>query len=330
LKRIFQGFNMLKSLTAAIVVMLSTMMASAQVQFWQNEWPDTDFSKSNIDFIEIISGGPPKDGIPALASVDFIAVADTEIPGREPVITVEIDGQTPRAYPVRYLTWHEIANDVIGDVPVAVTFCPLCNSGIVFDRRLNGETLSFGVSGKLRFSDMVMFDRQTESWWQQFTGEGIVGEMTGQKLSVIVSWTESMDEFASRNPEGLLMAEPRGGRRAYGANPYAGYDGSATPFLYRGEEPPFGIEPLARVVKVGNRAWPLIRLAEAIVIEEEGYRLIWSEGMASALDTRKISDGREVGNIRVFDGDGNPVEHDVVFAFAFHAFAPDGEWMIGN
>ncbi|MCF6306134.1 MAG: DUF3179 domain-containing protein [Rhodobacteraceae bacterium] len=321
---------MLRTLTLTTFFALMAAAVSAQMQFWQNEWPDTDFSKTSVDFSEIMSGGPPKDGIPSLASVTFVPVAGTEIPGREPVITIEMAGQTPRAYPVRYLTWHEIANDVIGDVPVAVTFCPLCNSGIVFDRRLNGETLSFGVTGKLRFSDMVMFDRETESWWQQFTGEAIVGELTGQKLTVVVSWTESMEEFAGRNPQGMLMAEPTGYRRAYGANPYAGYDGSETPFLYRGEEPPFGIQPLSRVVKVGNRAWPLGRLAEAGIIEEAGFRLIWSEGMASALDTREIAKGREVGNIRVFDASGNPVGHDVVFAFAFHAFAPDGEWMLGE
>ncbi len=321
---------MLKILTLATAALMTAAAATAQVQFWQNEWPNTDFSKTSVDFIEIISGGPPKDGIPALASVNFIPVSDMDIPLREPVIAVEIAGEIPRAYPLRYLTWHEIANDVIGDVPVAVTFCPLCNSGIVFDRRLNGQTLSFGVSGKLRFSDMIMFDRETESWWQQFTGEGIVGEMLGQKLTVVISWTESMEEFATRNPEGLLMAEPTGYRRAYGANPYAGYDGSASPFLYQGEEPPFGIEPLSRVIRVGNKAWPLERLMNLQTLTESGVQIVWTAGMASALDTRKIEHGRDVGNIRVFDNAGNPVEHEVVFAFAFHAFSPNGEWMLGN
>ena len=321
---------MLKTLTLATAVLLSAAAATAQVQFWENEWPNTDFTKTSVDFDDIMSGGPPKDGIPALASVEFIPVADLDIPLREPVIAVEIEGQTPRAYPLRYLTGHEIANDVIGDVPVAVTFCPLCNSGIVFDRRLNGQVLSFGVSGKLRFSDMVMFDRETESWWQQFTGEAIVGDLLGQELDVVISWTESMEDFATRNPEGLLMAEPTGYRRAYGANPYAGYDRSASPFLYRGEEPPFGIEPLSRVVRVGNKAWPLERMMNLETLNEAGVQIVWSAGMASALDTRKIANGRDIGNIRVFDRSGNPVEHEVVFAFAFHAFAPDGEWMLGN
>ncbi len=321
---------MLKLINIVAAAALFVTTASAQVQFWQNEWPITDFSKTSVDFNEIMSGGPPKDGIPALASVSFVAVSDHEIPLREPVIAVEIDGQVARAYPLRYLTWHEIANDVIGDIPVAVTFCPLCNSGIVFDRRLNGRTLNFGVSGKLRFSDMVMFDRETESWWQQFTGEAIVGDLLGQHLDVVISWTESMEEFATRNPQGLVMAEPTNVSRSYGANPYAGYDRAARPFLYNGEEPPFGIEPLSRVIRVGNKAWPLERLVTVETLEEAGIRIVWTSGMASALDTRRISDGRNIGSIRVFDAAGNPVEHEVVFAFAFHAFAPDGEWMLGN
>lgn len=322
---------MLNNLTTTIgACMLVANVASAQVSLWQNEWPDTDFSKSTVDFNEIMSGGVPKDGIPALASVEFSAVPDANIPAREPVIALEIDGHTPRAYPLRYLTFHEIANDVVGDIPVAVTFCPLCNSGIVFDRRINGQTLSFGVSGKLRFSDMVMFDRETESWWQQFTGEAIVGDQLGEKLTVVVSWTESMQEFAARNPDGLVMAEPTGYRRAYGSNPYRGYDTSSSPFLYRGEEPPHGIEPLSRVIRIGNRAWPMERLQSVETLEEAGVTIVWQSGMASALDSRNIAQGRNVGSIKVFDDAGNPLEHEVVFAFAFHAFAPDGEWMLGN
>jgi hypothetical protein len=307
---------------------LTAAPAIAQVAFWQNEWPITDFEQTSVDFIEIMSGGPPKDGIPALASVEFIPVSDNDIPLREPVIALEIEGETPRAYPLRYLTWHEIANDVVGGIPVAVTFCPLCNSGIVFDRRVNGEVLDFGVSGKLRNSDMIMFDRQTESWWQQFTGEAIVGRQLGNTLTKIVSWTESLEEFTQRNPNGLIMAEPTGYRRQYGQNPYSNYDSAARPFLYSGNPPPHGIPPLSRVVQVGNKAWPLERLSHEEVIEEAGYRIVWRAGMASALDGRVIATSRDIGSIRVYDAAGNNVEHEVVFAFAFNAFAPDGEWML--
>ena len=318
---------MLKSLAIA-AAMFAAAPAIAQVAFWEHEWPNTDFEKTSVDFIEIMSGGPPKDGIPALASVEFKPVSENDIPLREPVIALEIAGETPRAYPLRYLTWHEIANDVVGDVPVAVTFCPLCNSGIVFDRRVNGEVLDFGVSGKLRNSDMIMFDRQTESWWQQFTGEVIVGEQLGNTLLKIVSWTESLEEFTQRNPEGLIMAEPQGYRRRYGQNPYDSYDSAARPFLYSGDPPPHGIPPLARVLRVGNRAWPLERLQNVEELNEGGYRIVWRAGMASALDSREIAKGRDIGSIKVYDSCGDPIIHEVVFAFTFNAFVPDGEWML--
>ena len=320
---------MLKQLAFAAAI-VSAAPAIAQVAFWQNEWSSTDFDKSSVNFNDILSGGPPKDGIPALSSVEFVAVGESDIPLREPVIALEIEGEVPRAYPLRFLTWHEIANDVVGEVPVAVTFCPLCNSGIVFDRRLKGQVLEFGVTGKLRFSDMIMFDRQTESWWQQFTGEAIVGEMLGQELNVVVSWTESLEEFSTRNPNGMIMSQPTGYSRRYGQNPYDGYDSAARPFLYSGDPPPHGIEPLARVIRVGNKAWPLERLQSVETLEEAGLRIVWRAGMASALDSRSIALGRDIGSIRVYDQNGKDVEHEVVFAFAFNAFADNAEWMLGE
>ncbi|MEE9428024.1 MAG: DUF3179 domain-containing protein [Paracoccaceae bacterium] len=316
---------------AACAIALLAGGAMANPDRWKSEWPDTDFTNSSVtDWNEILSGGPPKDGIPALTDPSFINVADeSRIGGREPVMAVEIDGQTPRAYPIRYLTWHEIVNDVIGDLPVAVTFCPLCNSGLVFDRRVNGQTLNFGVSGKLRNSDMVMFDRETESWWQQAIGQGIVGVNNGQQLNQLPAWMESWDEFKARNPDGLVMDEPAA-RRRYGSNPYAGYDSSRKPFLYNGEEPPHDIPSLMRVVRVDGAAWTLERLRTENEITENGVTISWAGGQASALDSRKIEDGKDVGTIRVRDASGANVPHDVMFAFAFHAFWPDGQWMLGN
>ncbi len=305
--------------------------ALANPDVWRHEWPDTDFSRSAVPaWSEIMSGGPGKDGIPALSKPDFIPAAQEErIDGREPVITVEIGDATPRAYPIRYLTWHEIVNDTVGGVPVAVTFCPLCNSALTFDRRVRGKVLSFGVTGKLRNSDMVMYDRETQSWWQQALGEGIVGEMTGVELTQVASWMESWDQFRTRNPEGLVMAEP-GISRPYGSNPYRGYDSAARPFLYNGENPPHGIDPLSRVVRVGARAWPMERLRKAGRIAEGGVVITWEAGQASALDTSEIGEGRDVGSIRVRDGQGGNVAHDVMFAFAYHAFWPEGRWMLGG
>lgn len=313
-----------------ILLLLLPTLAFASPQFWRAEWTNTDFSKTTIsNWVEIMSGGPGKDGIPAIDAPRFNNVADKSLPGREPVITVEIDGHTPRAYPIRYLMWHEIVNDVVGGVPLAVTYCPLCNSGVVFDRRVSSRVLTFGVTGKLRNSDMVMFDRETESWWQQAVGLGIVGEMTGRTLTAVPAWMESWDEFRTRHPDGLVMAEPLM-QRPYGRNPYAGYDSSARPFLYSGEMPPHGIPALERVVRVGDRAWPMTRLAAEGVLTEAGVTLSWRAGQASALDTRQIARGRDVGTIRVRDAQGRDLVHDVMFAFSFHAFWPEGTWMLGR
>ncbi|SMX24462.1 DUF3179 domain-containing protein [Boseongicola aestuarii] len=311
----------------AIAMSGAVVSASADPAFWKFEWPNTNFDITSVEsWVEVLSGGPPKDGIPALDEVSFISVeSEARLEDLEPVITVEIDGAVPRTYPIRYLTWHEIANDTVAGIPIAVTFCPLCNSGITFDRRVDGQTLSFGVSGKLRNSDMIMYDRETESWWQQAIGTGIVGEYTGAELKQLPTWMESWAEFKARNPEGLVMDEPPWPRQ-YGRNPYVGYDSSTRPFLYNGEMPPYDIPALARVVRVGDKAWTFERLRKEEEITEDGITLTWRAGQASALDQYTIGDGRDVGSVRVKDAQGNDLPHDVMFAFAFHAFFPEGDW----
>jgi len=321
----------LRTWIAACGAVLIATGAMANPDRWRSEWPGTDFEISNVEeWADIRGGGPPRDGIPALSDPTFISVADeTRIDDREPVVTVEFDGETPRTYPLRYLTWHEIVNDEMGGISFAVTYCPLCNSVPVFDRTVDGKVLNFGVSGKLRDSNLIMFDRETESWWQQATGEGIVGFYTGKELVQIASWQESWAEFKTRNPEGLVMDEPNWPRR-YGSNPYVGYDGARRPFLYDGALPPFDIPALARVVRVGERAWPVSRLRDEPEINEAGLNITWFSGQASALDSRQIAKGKDVGTIRVKDANGKDVPHDIIFAFSFDAFWPEGEWMIGN
>jgi hypothetical protein len=317
---------------ALIAVLLAALLpappARAEPASWAEEWPRTDFTRHSVDLTGILSGGPPRDGIPALDAPAFVPVAQkTGLPDREPVLTLEL-GREVRVYPIRYLMWHEIANDMVAGVPVAVTFCPLCNTAMVFDRRVGGRTLSFGVTGKLRASDMVMYDRESESWWQQALGEGIVGEMAGVRLTQLPAVMESWGQLRARHPGAQVMATPAW-PRSYGANPYAGYDSLDQPFLYTGEPPPHGIAPLARVVRVGARAWPLERLRAAGRLAEAGVVLTWEEGQASALDTGILARGQEVGTVRVTDAAGRPVVHDMPFAFAFHAFHPQGTWMLG-
>ncbi len=312
-------------LSTALALPLAAQSVPAD---WTREFPNADFSRMTVEPREIMSGGPPRDGIPALSDPAMIAgAAESRLDAREPVMVYAPDGAPARAYPIRYLTWHEIVNDSVAGRPFAVTYCPLCNTGMVFDRRHGGLVLTLGVSGRLRHSDMLMYARETDRGWQQATAEGIAGRFAGERLRMLPAWMDSWAGYRAEFPDGLVMDQPEWPRN-YGANPYAGYDSSARPFLYRGEDPPHGIHPLARVVRVGERAWPLERLRAHGTLNEAGLELIWTEGQASAMDTRAIAQGREVGSVRVRDGSGQDMVHDLPFAFAFHAFHPDGDWML--
>ena len=300
--------------------------AIASPDTWRYEWSRTNFDKTSVDFDEIFSGGPPKDGIPSIDDPAFVDVAEvSNLPDREPVIGFAV-GDDIRAYPLRILMWHEIVNDVVGGVPVAVTFCPLCNAAIVFDRRVDGQVLEFGTTGKLRYSDLVMYDRQTESWWQQFLGEAIVGDMLGTRLDMLPSRIESFANFRARAPEGRVLVPAFLSMRSYGDNPYEGYDSLSSPWLYRGDMPT-EIAPLARVVTVGREAWSLALVRERKRIEKDGIVITWEPGQASALDTGVIAEGFDVGNVIVQRRNGSGALEDTVygvdFAFAFRAFYPD-------
>ncbi len=319
------------SLIAAILalsffVAISSALASPEI--WKREWPNTDFTKHSVDLGDIMSGGPPKDGIPSIDDPVFVPVDKANhITDTEPVISVILNGQA-RAYPLAILMWHEIVNDTVGGVPVSVTFCPLCNASIVFDRRLDGRVLDFGTTGKLRNSDLVMYDRQTESWWQQFLGEGIVGEMTGKRLALVPARIESMVRFKARAPQGEVLIPNNPRMRRYGANPYVGYDSSARPFLYRGDMPD-NIAPLARVVSFSaDEAWSLDLLRQKKRIEVGDVIMTWEPGQNSALDSNIIANGVDIGNVVVQRRQGGALEdipYGIDFAFAFKAFRPNGK-----
>lgn len=141
-----------------------------------------------------------------------------------------------RSYPIQILIWHEIVNDTIGGEPIAVTYCPLCNSAIGYRRRLGDRVLEFGVSGKLYKSDLVMYDRQTESIWPQFAGEAVAGKLTGEKLEPLAASTVSWRDWRGAHPNGWVLSRDTGHDRPYGTNPMVGYDDPDSGFsLYRGK-----------------------------------------------------------------------------------------------
>ncbi|MCS7039115.1 MAG: DUF3179 domain-containing protein [Caldilineales bacterium] len=270
----------------------------------------TDFSRHTVPYAEILSGGPPKDGIPAIDRPHFVdvAAADEWLHDREPVILVQV-GDEARAYPVQILMWHEIVNDTVGDLPLAVTYCPLCNTGIAFIRQVDDRVLDFGTTGRLRFSNLVMYDRQTESWWQQANGEAIAGELAGQRLplypAVLVAWAD----FKAAHPQGRVLSRETGYRREYGRNPYVGYDAIRTrPFLYEGPEIPATLPAMARVLTLdlGGEAvaYPYEALArEGVVNDTVGgvpVVVFWQAGTASALDDSTVAMGRDVGAATAF------------------------------
>ncbi len=272
---------------------------------WKTNW-----GRHTIDYEELLSGGPPRDGIPSIDEPTFVdpSTAGEWLADNEPVIALEIGGEA-RAYPLQILTWHEIVNDTVAGVPVLVTFCPLCNSALVFDRRHNNEVLEFGTSGLLRNSDLVMYDRSTESLWQQFTGEAIAGDLAGEQLTFLPSSLVGFGDFHKAYPDGVVLSRETGFSRSYGSNPYAGYDSvENSPFLFDGELDD-RLLPMARVVTVAiddqSIAYPLQILSEVGVINDSqaGLDLVvfHMDGTSSALDARIIAEAEDVGATGVFD-----------------------------
>jgi len=273
------------------------------------EW-ETDFSRHNVPLSEFTSGGPGRDGIPPIDKPKFVSQesADEWLADNEPVLVVELGGQA-RAYPIQILMWHEVVNDELAGRPIAVTFCPLCNSSLVFDRRLDGRELTFGTTGNLRNSDLVMWDRQTESWWQQLTGEAVVGELTDKRLRALASQTLSFKDFRESLPSGDVLSRDTGFERNYGDNPYEGYDTpDQQPFLFEGEtDERLAAKERVAAVFIGDDAAvvPFSRLRKNPVASFDlagtPVAVMFKAGVASALDDAKISESDDVGTSAAFD-----------------------------
>ena len=317
-----------------ILLLAALFITFANFAHAQNTWPNawdwerTDFTRHSVPASEFMAGGPARDGIPALDDPQFRAIEDVTYRPREPVIALDINGEA-KAYPFSILMWHEIANDTVGGVPVAVTYCPLCNAAVVFERKIDGEETTFGVSGILRKSDLVMYDRASHSWWQQFTGRAIVGTHTGKQLRRLPARLISFSKFAADYPGGKVLVPNAPGSRRYGHNPYINYDRNGRLFDVFVKLPE-GFERMERVVVVGDTAWRMTSIAKAGRVEEGDLRLIWTPGQASALRGGIIGEGADIGNIiaeqRGEDGTWSLVNYDVTFAFVFASFKPDGKW----
>ncbi|MAF13275.1 MAG: hypothetical protein CMI53_00070 [Parcubacteria group bacterium] len=184
----------------------------------------TDGVKHSIPLDKIVGGGPPKDGIPSIDNPKFTTVSEAsdEFADEDPGIAVSLNG-IDRFYPFQILVWHEIVNDTFDDQRVLVTYCPLCLSGIVFDPVVNGQRVEFGTSGKLWNSNLVMYDRKTDSLWSQILGEAVVGELTGTQLKILESDQMRFGEWKRLNPNGQVLSKDTGATRFYGRDPYGDY-----------------------------------------------------------------------------------------------------------
>lgn len=275
---------------------------------------DPAFPSPLVDLTQVLTVIPP-DSIPAIDNPQFVSVADADqyLESDEAVVVLELEGQA-RAYPVQILMWHEIVNDEVGGTPVAITYCPLCNSAVTYERRIGGLATTFGTSGKLFNSALVMYDRATESLWTHYDGRAVAGLLTGERLTPIPSPLLAWDDFKAAHPDGLVLdRDDTGHRRSYGVNPYTGYDDPTGRTLFPFSSTDERAETKQRVVGIAigdeSRAYALAALSqgEATATNDElaGTPLVvfWKAGQASALDVGGIADGRDVGSVAVFNAE---------------------------
>jgi hypothetical protein len=280
---------------------------------------DESFPPPLIDLGQTISVLPP-DSIPAIDEPFFVSVdeADVYLTSEEPVAVLEIAGEA-RAYPVQILMWHEVVNDTVGGIPVAITYCPLCNSAVTYERRIGGLETTFGTSGRLFNSALVMYDRATESLWTHFDGVAVAGLLTGERLAPIASTLLAWADFKAAYPDGTVLDRERTGyTRAYGRNPYDGYDNpdGRTYFPFAGDDPRLATKERVVGVVIGEaaRAYRLAAISggEARVTHDElaGTRLVvfWKAGQESAFEDSAVT---EVGSVGVF----RPVANEEALTF---------------
>jgi hypothetical protein len=276
------------------------------------EQTSPEFPEPLVDLSQIISGGPPPDGIPPIDDPAFVPIseADQYLEPDAAVVVLEV-GEEVRAYPVQILTWHEIVNDTVGGMPVVVTYCPLCNTAVSFERVVNGVETTFGTSGRLYNSALVMYDRATESLWTHFDGRAVVGVLAGEQLEPVPSPLLAWSELKSAHPEAQVLDRERtGANRPYGSNPYAGYDNpEGFPFLFRGDVDARA-QAMQRVVGVALSGEATAYTLEAVSGGEgkatngevggQPIVILWKSGQASALEENEVAEGRDVGSVGVF------------------------------
>ncbi len=276
-----------------------------------------DLRGALVNPAEIHRGGPPKDGIPAIDRPRFVKAGEAKLAPGDRILGVERNGEA-KAYPVRILNWHEVVNDTVGGDAVAVTYCPLCGSGVTFDRIVKDKRRSFGVSGLLYNSDVLLYDRETNSLWSQILGKAITGPSKGEKLGLVATAHTSWEDWVGRHPKTLVLSEDTGYSRNYSRDPYAGYDVNPIIFFpvansssrFDSKEVVLGLE-----IDGQQKAYPFTELAktEGVVVDKFAGREI------------QVAYNAKHRTARVLDKNGKEIPSVMTYWFAWYAFYPAGE-----
>ncbi len=282
-------------------------------RFLQRSFPNTDFSKADPVIQGVLSGGPAKDGIPAIDKPIFTSLGEFKRADEVQAIVIQ-DGDVTKVYPYNILTWHEIVNDTVDGVPIAVTFCPLCGSAVVYDRRLSVGESTFGVSGALIESNMVMYDRATESLWQQSTGEALAGDLFGARLDLHPFQLLNMGEIRTQYPNAVVLSEDTGHTRDYGRNPYSGYNESNRfAFQPSSFDERFELKEIMVVFRVGDdvAATPWLKFTDGTT-------------KRTTISDREITIKKNNGELVIQDQDGQMYPFFFEMWFSFAVQNPEG------
>ena len=278
-----------------------------------------DLKGSLIPVAEILRGGPPKDGIPAIDNPKFIKASRAiYLKNSDEVIGVNLGGIT-KAYPINILNWHEVVNDKVGSTFISVTYCPLCGSGLVFDAKVKGDALLFGVSGLLYNSDVLLYDKKTESLWSQLEMKAVTGKFRGTNLKVLPSLRTSWGNWKRRHPDTLVLSKETGFARNYSRDPYAGYESSRRLFFpVNKESGKYHSKERVLAVDLGRykKAYPFVELNrtnQPTINDEIGGRkvkIVWDKASQSG---------------EIFDSNGKKLPSFTLFWFAWYAFNSEGQ-----
>lgn len=308
-KRIMKGMGAYLFLLALVFLMLTPSRVMAGTG-------DFDLSQHNIPLKDILSGGPPKDGIPAILKPEFLTAHEATYLKENDRILGMVEGTTAKAYPVNILNWHEIVNDRINGKPVVVTFCPLCGTGIAFAGSIKGREMTFGVSGLLYQSDLLMYDHQTESLWSQISMEAVAGPLTGIKLHHLFLEHTTWGEWRRAHPQTLVLSRNTGYHRNYNRDPYLGYAQRAE-IMFPTNHSDARYHPKEWVVgvEVGgvSKAYPFAELRQTTGVVRDTVN-------GTPLTVLFQADTQSA---KILDAKGTPFPSVMAYWFAWVAFHPD-------